>query len=102
MIHFSCDRCGKTINIDSEIRYVVNFQAHASVEIPGASVWDDDPVYLQELQNVTNDLFEIGELSCPEEIYHQRRFDLCETCYHRYLQNPLGSVTDGQKFISRN
>lgn len=90
MLHCSCDRCHRIIHTETEIRYIVRLQAHASVEGPGCSSLDDDPVYLDELQGIVENLHELGEICCPEEIYHQNRFDLCEACYHDYLQDPLG------------
>lgn len=102
MLHCSCDRCHRIIDTETEIRYIIKLQAHASVEGPGSSSLDDDPTYLSELQGIVENLHESGDLSSPEEIYHQNRFDLCEACYHDYLTDPLGTAQRMGIDCSRN
>jgi len=79
------------INTDTEIRYVIKLEAHASVDSPGVCELDEDQDYINELKDIVENLHESGEITCPEEIFHKNKFDLCETCYREYLRDPLGN-----------
>jgi hypothetical protein len=90
MIHFSCDRCKRTIDAEDELRYVVRIEVEAVM----------DPMHEQEVEGDRDHLLEIDEIlervdaaDCPEigdDVYQKRRFDLCPQCFRKFTQNPLG------------
>lgn len=86
MIHYSCDRCGKNIDPEIEVRYVVRIEVQASCETNGAG---EDEDHLLELDEILERLDDAECNSISEEIYHRRKHDLCSGCYHEYKRNPL-------------
>ena len=43
MIHYTCDRCKRTINPENELRYVVRLEVYASLD-PIEDELHDEPV----------------------------------------------------------
>lgn len=87
MIHYSCDRCGKNIDPEMEIRYVVRIEVQASCESP--AFCEDEGDHLLELEEI---LERLENAECPnisEDVYHRRKHDLCCNCYREYRKNPL-------------
>ncbi len=88
MIHYSCDRCGKNIDPELEVRYIVRIEVQACCESPSFHC-DDDGDHLLELQEILERL-EDGECDAiSDDVYHRRKHDLCSACYQEYRQNPL-------------
>ena len=87
MIHHSCDRCQKLIDGENEIRYVVNVEIQAAVE-PGYEMTSNDE-HLEELGNLLKQLDDTDCNEIRDTVYQRRRYDLCSTCRHEYLENPL-------------
>jgi hypothetical protein len=88
MIHFSCDRCKREIDPDTELRYVVRLEVQAMME-PSEIDVEDDRDHLLEVQDILARLDDADD-NVAEEIYQRRRFDLCPSCYRKYMKNPLG------------
>ncbi len=51
MIHYTCDRCKRTINSENELRYVVRLEVYASLD-PIEDELHDDRDHLQEIQEI--------------------------------------------------
>ena len=59
-----------------------------------------DPIHDNEPQDDRDHLLEIDEIlervdvtdaeECGEEVYQQRRYDLCPQCYRKFVASPLG------------
>ena len=89
MIHFTCDRCNRVIDLEQELRYVVRMEIEAVM----------DPIHEEEPQDDRDHLLEIDEIlervecatddSVSDDIYHKRRYDLCPQCYRKFKANPL-------------
>lgn len=89
MLHYSCDRCKRTLDAELDLRYVVEIDVRARMDGLKDDASDDlDP--LQEIEDVLNDALLAGETPPAEDIARRLRFDLCPACYRRYLKNPLG------------
>ncbi len=87
MIHYSCDRCNKTINSNDEIRYVVRIEVQLAIGDP-----EDDRLEstsLEELEEMLESIdpnqFEDDDCTSANE----KKFDLCSRCYGEYIDNPL-------------
>ena len=87
MIHYSCDRCGKTITPETEIRYVVRIEVQASCETFG--ICEDESDHLLQLEEILERLEDSESPSIGDDVYHRRKHDLCSHCYREYKQNPL-------------
>jgi hypothetical protein len=89
MIHFTCDRCNRVIDLEQELRYVVRMEIEAFM----------DPIHEEEPQDDRDHLLEIDEIleragcdtdeSIGEDVYKKRRYDLCPQCYRKFKANPL-------------
>ncbi|WP_164103438.1 hypothetical protein [Candidatus Laterigemmans baculatus] len=89
MIHYTCDRCHRVIELDSEARYTVDIEAKAVFE-PGpiSSAADDDGDHLLELHELLERLDEEEE-GGPEADLVRHHFDLCSDCFKVYARNPI-------------
>lgn len=101
MIHFSCDRCKREIDPDTELRYVVRLEVQAMME-PCESEVADDRDHLVEIQDILERLDDELDDNVGEDVYQRRRFDLCPSCYRKYIKNPLGREVVPQLNFSKN
>ena len=99
MIHYTCDSCQRRIDGADELRYIVRLEVYAALD-PTAET-EDDRDHLQEIQEVLERLDD-GEEGVCEEVYQQRRFDLCSECRQRYVSDPLGRKVLSQIDFSDN
>ena len=91
MIHYTCDRCQKTIDAAIDLRYQVNIVTQVVLDGPENSCEDEDHDHLIEVDEL---LERVDDEQCEQlcqDLYQTRRFDLCSNCYRQYLQNPLGA-----------
>ena len=90
MVHFTCDLCGKDLSAPGDGRYVVKIEAFPGfdpTEIKEDDL-DDDPMeavaqILQRDEALLSD-----DLATP--LHKGFRFDLCTSCHHKFLKDPLG------------
>lgn len=90
MLHYTCDCCKRLIDPDRELRYVVRVEVYAALE-PMEDDGDDERDHLQEIQDILERLDEDDE-ELSDDVYQQRRYDLCSECRNRYVKNPLGRL----------
>jgi len=90
MIHYTCDRCRRRIDTETELRYQVDVVTQ--VVLDGSEISEEtERDHLGELDEL---LQRIDDDACEqlcEELYQSRRFDLCCDCYQQYSKNPLGA-----------
>jgi hypothetical protein len=98
MIHYSCDRCKREIDTETELRYVVRLEVQAMMEPCEVEV-EDDRDHLLEVGEI---LDRLDDDSLSDEVYQRRRFDLCPSCYRKYVKNPLGRDVAPQLNFSKN
>ena len=103
MIHYSCDCCGRTIDIQDEIRYVIRIEVDAVMEpIDNEVVDDDDRDHLMELHEVLERRDDAEEPMISDGVYRRERFDLCSACHRKFAQNPVGQNKSKQLNFSQN
>ncbi len=90
MIHYSCDRCKRILDSQRDQRYVVRIEVQAVLEPPTAEALEDDRDHLMELEDMLSAV-DLSDFDPDQDLFQQRRFDLCQECYRKYLQNPLGA-----------
>lgn len=88
MIHYSCDRCGRKIDPEMEMRYVVRIEMQAVCDSPEPCE-EMESDHLLELDEILQRLEENECDAISDIVYHRRKHDLCSDCYHEYRQNPL-------------
>lgn len=101
MIHYTCDCCKRTINSETELRYVVRMEVYASLD-PIEDELDDDRDHLQEIQDILERLDTAEDVQISDDVYHHQRYDLCSECRKRFVQNPLGRATTHHLDFSQN
>lgn len=89
MIHYSCDRCRKEIDLENEIRYVVRLEAEACMDQALTEI-EEDRDHLMELSEILERAADLEDDSIGDEIYQKKRFDLCSCCYRKFVADPLG------------
>ena len=100
MIHYSCDRCGKLIDPQVEIRYVLRVEVQAAIESHDTDINERD--HLDELQEIIERLKDTDHEELGRDLYHQSRHDLCSACQREYLMNPTAKETQLQFGFSEN
>ena len=99
MRHYSCDLCGASIHDEHFVVKVEVFAAFAPDELRETD-FDADQLAL-----VTDEVaaIESGQVEAPRESGSQRmRFDLCEGCRGRFIDDPLGRDALGRVNYSEN
>ncbi len=88
MIHYSCDRCRRSIQPDEELRFSVNIEIQVCLD-SGESDSEDDRDHLQELNEILDRLDDAERAEISQSAYQKRHFDLCCDCHREYVKNPL-------------
>lgn len=89
MIHFTCDRCQRVIDLEQELRYVVRVEIEAIMDPAQPSEPDDDRDHLLEIDEILERVDAVESAASGDEIYQKRRYDLCPHCYRKFAANPL-------------
>ncbi len=101
MIHYTCDCCKRRIDPTNELRYIVRLEVYAALD-PLEDEADDDRDHLLEIQEVLERLDDPCEEEVCDEVYQQKRFDLCSECRQQFVRDPLGRPTASQLNFSQN
>ncbi len=89
MIHYSCDRCRRTLESD-ELRYVVRLEIAATIDGNGVDDWEDDRDHLLEVDEILELAESLESELVGADVHERRKFDLCPDCYRKFVRNPLG------------
>ncbi len=89
MIHYTCDRCKRTMNTHSELRYQIKFEVQAIGETDDTTP-SEDIDSLSALHQQLDSLQGDDELSDEPTTSFQTQYDLCPRCYRHFSKNPLG------------
>ncbi len=101
MIHFTCDLCGREMDAENELRFVVKMEVYAALDVSDEEI-DGDRDHLQELHEILERSEIADDPQITEEVYQQLRFDLCPECRKRFAKNPLGRMHAEQFDFSQN
>ncbi|WP_182865336.1 hypothetical protein [Stieleria mannarensis] len=107
MIHYTCDRCKRTIDPETEPRFVVEIDVRMAGAAEARSDHSEDLDQLAELHDqlqrelnaelgvsLQDDLDEIDDVVCGRDIDDgPDQYDLCEHCFEAFTSNPLGRET---------
>ncbi len=87
----SCDRCGKSLLIDEEVRYVLRLEIDAAWDPPELMKADLARDFDAELRRIVRSMEGRDATELEEEVAARRRFDLCPPCRGAILADPLGN-----------
>ena len=90
MIRYLCDICGRELHPHNDLRYVVRMQICAAIDPIQSEENEDDRDYLQEMQDMIEQMDDDQSEHFGEEAYQQLRFDLCPECRRKFVESPLG------------
>ena len=103
MIHYSCDRCGRTIDTTEELRYVVRMEVEAVMEpIADEQVDDDDRDHLMEIAEILERSDAEQDPLIGSGVYERKRYDLCCDCHRKFMKAPVGHYATKQLDFSQN
>ena len=101
MIHFSCDRCHRTIAED-ELRFTVAIEIQIAVENEPVDSETLPAEEMEVLHEVLNELNEEEREEVNRFAYQQQQHDLCLECQREYIANPLGCEQSSRVGFSEN
>jgi len=91
MIRYICDLCRCELDPQHDVSYVVRMEVYAA-PAPNEGAIDDDRDHLEDFQEVLEryDEFDADGQLLGNDNYRKKRFDLCNDCCKRFMQDPLG------------
>jgi hypothetical protein len=101
VIHYSCDRCQRIINVEHDVRYSVSIEVQAAIEPLDTDV-DEDRDHLLELQNILEKMSDAEREEISQNAYQHHSYDLCSDCHRQFVKNPLAVDTAGKLQFSDN
>jgi len=102
MVHYTCDMCGKPILTGDEIRYVVKIEIYSTCDAMEADDDTECDIWEIEEENDRADCEDAENFADDDSEFKTFRFDLCNKCHKRYLQDPLSLKTWHRTRFSEN
>ncbi len=90
MIHFSCDRCKRSIDPSEQLRYVVRVEIRAALDFEDTTEDESSRDHLLEIEEILDSAEDGSSDFVSDDVYQQKRFDLCPSCYRKFVRNPVG------------
>ena len=87
----SCDRCGKGLLLDEQVRYEARLEIKAAYD-PMELMPEDLAKAQEELHDLLEQLKGYSEKQAQDEVYRKFQFDLCPGCQKAVLAAPLGGL----------
>jgi hypothetical protein len=81
----SCDRCGKSLLIDEEVRYLARVEVVAAYDPPELTRQDLERDFDAEIRRLVRAMEEGDAREMAEQVAAVRRFDLCPPCRAAFL-----------------
>lgn len=81
----SCDRCGKSLLVDEEVRYLARVEVVAAYDPPEITRQDLERDFDAEIRRLVRAMESRDPKELEEEVAAVRRFDLCPPCRAAFL-----------------
>ena len=92
MMHgLSCDRCGKSLLVDEDVRYLARLEVVAAYDPPEIMRRDLEGDLGAEMGRLVRAAERRDAEELEEEVAAVRRFDLCPPCRKALLDDPPGA-----------
>ncbi|MFQ5653735.1 MAG: hypothetical protein ACE5GW_03270 [Planctomycetota bacterium] len=85
----SCDRCGKGLLIDEDVRYEVTIEVKAAYDPMEITAGDLARDHEAEMEALIARLEGMSAKEAEDQVYRKLRFDLCLPCQRTYLRAPI-------------
>ncbi len=102
MMHFSCDFCGKDMTPEGTGRYVLKMEAYAANDPTELTAEDLEEDHVEEMARLLCELEENDEEPELLPVCKKMRFDLCVSCYRKFVRDPLGRENTAKFDFSPN
>ena len=89
MGRFHCDRCGKGLLVDEDVRYEVRIEVKAGFDPPELTRQDLETDYRERIRDLLGAMEGMDPRELEEQVYLVRRYDLCATCRKDWIEDPL-------------
>ena len=99
MIHYTCDRCRRSIESD-ELRFSVTLEVQVAIEENAYEMETADQI--AELEEILQQFDEEEREEIHQYAYQRRQYDLCCDCQKEYLKNPLAVDAIAKVGFSQN
>lgn len=90
----ACDRCGKTLLLDENVRYKVRIEVYAAYDPMEISADDLARDHQEEIRRLLEKAEDMSPEEAQDSVYRQMEFDICPRCQRKYLRDPLGVEAD--------
>ncbi|MBI4605781.1 MAG: hypothetical protein HY721_27765 [Planctomycetes bacterium] len=88
----TCDGCGETLLLDSEVRYVLRVEGFAAYDPLEITRQDLERDLEEEMRRLLDVLAKKGAEEAQDEVHRTFQFDLCPRCWRDFLQDPLSAI----------
>ena len=85
-----CDRCGKSLLVDEQVRYRMHVTITAAYDPLELTDKDLEGDLRKQVADAIEGAKGASEQELEEEITAQRQYDLCPPCSRVVLENPFG------------
>jgi len=88
----SCDRCGKTLLVDEDVRYTAEVKVTAAYDVLEVTAADLEKDHKGEIARILASI-EASDASAEDlaaEVASVRRLDLCPSCAKAFREDPFG------------
>lgn len=85
----SCDRCGKSLLIDEDVRYVARLEVVAAYDPMEVTEEDLAADREGEMGRLLEKMAGLTEQEALESVYWRRVYDLCPPCQASYVKDPF-------------
>jgi hypothetical protein len=100
MVYFKCDHCGKEMNPGDEQRFIIKIEAYPARDPNEITEADLDDDHMEAVSELLRDMDGADlELDEPRKSF---RYDLCEECHRKFVQDPLGKENSHKLYFSKN
>lgn len=86
----ACDRCGKTLLLEEDVRYKVRIQVYAAYDPMELTADDLATDHRGEMVRLLRQLEQQDPDEVQDSVYRELDFDLCNACRKAFLADPLG------------
>jgi hypothetical protein len=86
---FHCDRCGRGLLVDHDVRYEVRIVVQAGFDPPELTREDLDRDYRAEIARLLEEMEGMDPRDLEDRVHQVLRFDLCPPCRTAWLADPL-------------
>mgnify|MGYP001576762984 CR=1 FL=1 len=90
MDHLTCDRCGRGLYHDVDVRYEVRIEIKSAYDVMEITKEDLERDFASEMEALVRQASGMSEEELQDQVYKVFSFDLCATCQREYLRDPLG------------